>query len=196
MPHAPNAPYGAILYYHLSQSPQRPITLQVLDTAGRLVRTLSSILPPPVEGAAYPDYWLATPESRALPTTVGTNRTNWDLRYDDPPAFTRDLEDQSDVVDGSVTPAPHGPLALPGTYTVKLTVDGQVYTEPLVVHNDPRVGESATTMAALRAQNNLTLLAYQGMKDTFSANDDVAAVRAAGRCRGRGRPATGTSLRR
>jgi hypothetical protein len=178
VPHAPNPPYGAIIYYHLSQSPQGPITLQVLDTAGRPVRTLSSILPPPVEGALYPDYWLATPESRALPTSVGTNRVNWDLRYDDPPAFTHDLEDQSDVVDGSVTPAPHGPLARPGTYIIKLTVDGQVYTQPLAVHNDPRVGESATTMAALRAQNNLTLLAYQGMKDSFSANDDVAGIRA------------------
>jgi hypothetical protein len=43
---------------------------------------------------------------------------------------------------GSVTPAPHGPLALPGTYTVKLLVDGATYTQTLVVHNDPRVGES------------------------------------------------------
>ena len=178
MPHAPNPPYGVIIYYHLSQTPKSPITLQVLDAAGNLVRTLSSTLPPPVEGAAYPDYWLATPESRALPTKVGTNRVNWDLRYDDPPAFTHDLEDQSDVVDGEVTPAPHGPVALPGTYTLKLTVDGQVYTQTALVRNDPRVGESAATIAALRTQNKLILLAYQGMKDSFSGNDDVAALRA------------------
>ena len=54
--------------------------LQIFDAAGALVRTMSSTLPPPIEGALYPDYWLATPESRALPTAAGTNRTHWDLR--------------------------------------------------------------------------------------------------------------------
>ena len=48
------------------------------------------------------------------------------------------------------------------------------------MHNDPRVGESATVMAALRAQQKLTLAAYQGMKDSAAGNDEVAAVRAAG----------------
>jgi hypothetical protein len=77
-----------------------------------------------------------------------------------------------------VTPAPHGPLALPGTYTLKLLVDGTTSTQTLVVHNDPRVGESAAVMNALRAQNALVLLAYQGMKNAAAGNDEVAAVRA------------------
>ena len=33
-------------------------------------------------------------------------------------------------------------------------------------------------MTALKAQNKLTLLAYQGMKDSYSGNEEVAAVRA------------------
>ena len=34
---------------------------------------------------------------------------------------------------------PEGPLALPGIYQVKLTVDGRSYTAPLEVKMDPRV---------------------------------------------------------
>jgi len=177
-PHGPNPPYGAIIYYHLSQPPSGEMTLQVLDAQGHVVRTMTSIPPAPVEGAAYPDYWLATPESRALSTAVGTDRTHWDLLYDDPPSFSHDLENQMNMVEGQVTPGPHGPQALPGVYTLKLTVNGQTYTQKLTVHNDPRVGESPAVMAALRAQNRLTLAAYEGMKDSYAGNEEVAATRA------------------
>jgi len=176
LPHSLNPPFGAILYYHLSQPPRGEVTLQVFDSAGSLVRTITSKLPPPIEGQAYPRYWLASPADRALPVAIGTNRTHWDLRYDDPPAFEHDLENQMNMVAGSTTPGPHGPLALPGTYTLKLTVDGQVYTQKLVVHNDPRVGESPAVMAALEQQHRLTMAAYQGMKDSFTGNDEVIAV--------------------
>jgi photosystem II stability/assembly factor-like uncharacterized protein len=177
MPHVPNPPYGAIIYYHLSQPPSGEMTLQVFDAAGGLVRTITSTPPPAITGAIFPNYWLMTPASRALPTAAGTNRTNWDLQYDDPPAFTHDLEDEMNMVDGMTTPGPHGPQVPPGTYTLKLTVDGKVYTQTVVVHNDPRAGESAATLAALKSQHKLTLLAYQAMKDSYAANDEVKAVR-------------------
>ncbi|MGH9392557.1 MAG: WD40/YVTN/BNR-like repeat-containing protein, partial [Terriglobales bacterium] len=178
LPHAPNPPYGAILYYHLSQPASSEITLKIYDARGTLVRTMSSVPPPPTEGAAYPDYWLATPASRALPTAAGTNRTHWDLQYDDPPSFNHDLENQMNMVQGTASAGPHGPQVLPGVYTLKLTVDGQTYTQTVRVRNDPRVGESAAVMAALRAQNRLTMLAYQGMKDSYAGNEEVAAARA------------------
>ncbi len=179
LPHAPNPPYGAILYYHLSKPPAGEIRLQVFDAAGKLVRTLSSVQPKLYERPPFPDYWLATPESRSLSTKVGTNRTNWDLRYDDPPGYNPDINNQMNSAPGQVAPAPHGPLVLPGTYTLKLVVDGTTSTQTLAVHNDPRVGESATVMSALRAQQKLALAAYQGMKDSAAGNDEVAAVRAA-----------------
>ena len=178
LPHAPNPPYGAIIYYHLSQPPKGEIKLQVYDASGALVRTMSSIPPAPVGRVAYPDYWLASPESLALSTAVGTNRTNWNLRYDDPPGYNPDLVNQMNVAPGQVTPSPHGPMALPGTYTLKLLVDGATYTQTLVVHNDPRVGEGPTIMAALRVQHKLMMAASQGMKDAHSGNEEVAAVRA------------------
>jgi photosystem II stability/assembly factor-like uncharacterized protein len=178
MPHAPNPPFGALLYYHLSKKPAGEIKLQIFDSANKLVRTITSTPPPMYQRPPYPDYWLMPSSERALSTNVGTNRINWDLRYDDPPGYNPDINNQMNSAPGQVTPAPHGPLALPGTYTAKLLVDGTVYTQTLVVHNDPRVGEGATVMSGLRAQNKLAMAAWQAMKDSYAANEEVAAVRA------------------
>jgi photosystem II stability/assembly factor-like uncharacterized protein len=178
MPHAENPPFGALIYYHLSKKPAGEIKLQIFDSAGKLVRTMTSTQPPMYERPPYPEYWLKPSQERALSTSVGTNRTNWDLRYDDPTGYNPDINNQMNATPGSVTPGPHGPLALPGTYTVKLIVDGQTYTQPLVVHNDPRVGEGPSVMAALRAQNRLAMAAVEGMKDSYAANEEVGALRA------------------
>src|SRR5262245_62419909 len=120
------------------------------------------------ERPPYPDYWLMPSSERALSTNVGMHRINWDLRYDDPPGYNADINNQMNSAPGQVTPAPHGPLALPGTYTVKLLVDGATYTQPLVVHNDPRVGEGAAVMAALRTQNKLAMAAWQRSEEHTS----------------------------
>jgi photosystem II stability/assembly factor-like uncharacterized protein len=176
--HAPNPPFGALLYYHLSQKPAGEIKLQIFDSANKLVRTITSTPPPMYQRPPYPDYWLMSSSERALSTNVGTSRINWDLRYDDPSGYNPDINNQMNSAPGQVTPAPHGPLALPGTYTVKLLVDGATYTQTLVLHNDPRIGESAPVMSALRAQNKLAMAAVQAMKDSYAANEEVTAVRA------------------
>ena len=177
VPHVPNAPYGAMVDYYLGHAPNGPIQLQVFDDHGTLVRTMSSTLAPPIEGQLYPRYWLATPESRALGTHVGLNRINWDLYYDDPPAVRHDLENEMNMTEGSTTAGPHGPQVIPGVYTLKLTVDGQVYTRDVTVMNDPRVGQSPELMAALRSQSKLTLLSVHGMQQSFEGYEEVEAVR-------------------
>jgi hypothetical protein len=178
LPHAQNPPYGALIYYHLSKPPSGQIKLQIFDSANQLVRTITSTQPPMYPRPPYPDYWLMPSAERALSTNVGTNRINWDLRYDDPPGYNPDINNQMNSAPGQVTPAPHGPLALPGTYTLRLIVDGQTYTQSLIVHNDPRIGESPAVMSALRAQLKLALAAVQSMKDSYAANEEVAGVRA------------------
>jgi photosystem II stability/assembly factor-like uncharacterized protein len=177
VPHAHNAPYGAILDYYLSREPSGPIQLQVFDDHGTLVRTMTSTPPPPVEGQLYPRYWLAAPESLALSTHVGMNRVNWNLFHDDPPALRHDLEDEMNMVEGATTPGPHGPQVIPGVYTLKLTVDGQAYTRTVTVVNDPRAGESAELMAGLRIQNKLTMLSVQGMEQSYAGHEEVEAVK-------------------
>jgi len=138
---------------------------------------MSSTLPPPIEGALFPHYWLATPESRALSTHAGLNRVNWNLYFDDPPALRHDLENEMNMVPGSTTEGPHGPQVIPGVYTLKLTVDGQVYSRNVTVVNDPRVGQSPELMAALRGQNKLTLLSVQGMEQSYEGHQEVDAVK-------------------
>jgi len=177
VPHAQNVPYGVTVDYYLGHQPTGPIQLQIFDSKGNLVRTISSTLPPPITGEAYPHYWLASPESRALGTHAGLNRINWDLYYDDPPALRHDLENQMNMVEGATTPGPHGPQVIPGVYTLKLTVNDKVYSRDVTVVNDPRVGQSPELMVALRSQSKLTLLGVEGMKQSFAAHDEVDAVR-------------------
>jgi hypothetical protein len=45
------------------------------------------------------------------------------------------------------------------------------------VVNDPRVGENPKLTAALRAQNQLTMLAYQGMQQSYEGHGEVEGVK-------------------
>jgi hypothetical protein len=174
VPQATNPPDGAIIYYALSTKPSSDVTIDVLDARGRVVRHMSSVQPQPLrEMARAPmeSFWLAPP--RGLPANVGLNRTNWDLRYDPPPAFAHGFEFNGNP---GVTPmAPEGPLVLPGTYTVRLTVDGKRYAQPLTVRPDPR---SHISRATLVAQDTLLRRLYSGLQATWDDFRPVADLRA------------------
>jgi hypothetical protein len=171
--HAQNPPAGAIVYYTLPTKPAHPVTLEVLDASGNVVRHLSSVAPPPVPEASHPpepNFWIAPPY--AIPADAGLNRAVWDLRYDPPPAFTHTFEINANP--GETPPSPEGPLALPGTYTLRLTVDGKTYTQTLTVRNDPR---ETTPQSALVAQNALNLRLVAGIDAARSGHDVAIALR-------------------
>lgn len=173
VPHALNPPDGAIIYYSLASKPSRDITLDVMDAPGAVVRHMSSVATAPVAEAAVPpepNFWLAPPAS--MPTNVGTNRVNWDLRYDAPPAFVHSFEINANP--GLTPPSPEGPLALPGTYTLKLTVDGKSYRQHVTVKNDPR---SPATESDLRAQHDQQMKFYAGAKAAWDDYNQIASVR-------------------
>ena len=165
--HAQNPPPGAILDYTLGAPPRGPVTIQIYDARNRLVRKLSSIAPAPYTdfGARHPTIarWWKKPR-RGLPTRIGDNRVSWNLRYPSPPVQAHNYSGGVGAVPHQTTPLPRGPLVLPGTYKVVLTVDGRRYSRPLVVENDPRVGQSPALMAALRAQMALTMATYRGIQ--------------------------------
>jgi photosystem II stability/assembly factor-like uncharacterized protein len=175
VPHALNPPDGVIIYYSLAAAPSPPISIEILDASGNVVRHMSSVPGLPVKEAATPpepNFWIAPPSS--LSADVGTNRTNWDLRSDAPPAFTHSFEINANP---GLTPAsPEGPLAPPGTYTVKLTVGGKSYTQSVTVKNDPR---SPATTAAIRAQHDLQMKIYAGLKESWDGYNQVAAMKSA-----------------
>ena len=175
VPHALNPVEGVAIYYALAARPAGEVTLDVLDTSGTVVRRLSSVAPAPVAEAArppHPDFWLAKPEG--LPTAVGINRAHWDLRHDPPPAFTHNFEINANP---DLTPAsPQGPLVRPGTYTVRLTVNGTTYASTVTVTNDPRSRASA---AAVAAQHDLQLRISRAMGEAWDGAQQAAALRSA-----------------
>ncbi|HEY3934899.1 MAG TPA: hypothetical protein VGL65_09800 [Gemmatimonadales bacterium] len=178
VPHALNPPPGAIIYYYLGARPGSDITLQILDAAGNVVRHYSSAPIPADTNPApqVPPYWLKVPEP--MPTAMGTNRINWDLRYDDPPAFSHSMDPYYtlNATPGETVYHPEGPLALPGVYTVKLTVDGKSYSQTVTVKNDPR---SPATMADLQAQHDLQMKLYNGAREAWDGYLQVDAMRQA-----------------
>jgi hypothetical protein len=97
----------------------------------------------------------------------------WDLRHEPPPALTPSYPISAIVHD---TPRePRGVWVMPGTYTMRLTANGQRLTQPLVVRMDPRV---KTPRAALARQLAVSLQLSAAMRQTFDALRDVRALRA------------------
>jgi photosystem II stability/assembly factor-like uncharacterized protein len=176
VPHAPNPPLGAVIYYYLAARPAGPITLEVVDAHGRVVRHLSSAPIPPLPDPPppVPDYWLEKP--KPMPAEAATNRVNWNIRYDDPPAFTHNYAQVMGAMPGDTPASPEGPLAPPGAYTVRLTVDGKTVQQPLTVKNDPRSPASA---ADIQAQHELQMKLYDGARAAWDGYGQVAAVRSA-----------------
>jgi len=141
-----NPPDGAILDYVLGARPTAAVTLEILDHDGALVRRFASddAPEPLVEPLVVPAYWVRPP--RLLSAAPGMHRFVWDLRLPPPPA--REHEYPISAIAGDTPREPLGPLVPPGTYTVKLTVDGTAFTRTLTVKMDPRVAMSPADLAA------------------------------------------------
>src|SRR3954470_19605971 len=165
VPHALNPPDGAVIYYWLGSKPSGRITLDMVDSAGVVVRHYSSDPIAPVPEAArppHPNFWVKV--EQPLPTDAGMHRVNWNFRYDAPPAFTHTFEINANP---GLTPAsPEGPVALPGAYTLTLGVNGRTYSRTVTVHPDPR---SPATTAGLRAQNTLMMNLLDGLRSAWAA---------------------------
>jgi photosystem II stability/assembly factor-like uncharacterized protein len=116
--------------FQLKNPPKGPVQAQIVDADGKVVRDL-----------------------RVNQARAGLNRTVWDLRYDPPklvelrttpeenphiweePRFRG--RDWRPITHWGADQAEVGPVAAPGKYTVKLSVDGETYTQPLEIVRDP-----------------------------------------------------------
>jgi hypothetical protein len=148
----------ALINFSLKTAPPGPVQVQVLDAGGTVVRDLRPTARP------------------------GMNRVTWDLRHDPPrlvamrttppenphiweePRFRG--QDTRPVTHWGLEPAQVGPIAAPGKYTVKLTVDGRSSTQPLEVLKDPKI---ATSQADLDLSVKLQLR----LRDDISAAADM-----------------------
>ena len=168
-PAAPNPPDGAIIDYYLKSAATGPVTLEILGAGGRLVRTYSStdeVFTPDPATATIPLYWYRP--ALTLGTSAGMHRFTWDVHYQPLDGVNRVGGPTLPIaaIAHNTVPAPTTPWANPGTYTVRLTVDGKSYTQPIVVKQDPRVKTPALAMAQV----------YQLSKATY---DEAVAAQAA-----------------
>jgi photosystem II stability/assembly factor-like uncharacterized protein len=198
-----NPPDGAIVDYLLPAEAGGPVTLEIYSGAvssaantsasasataasataaasangssARLVRRYSSS--DPVERAdpataPVPVYWYRPPQT--LSTAAGLHRFLWDLHYQPLRGGGGRGGLPIAAVPHDTPPAPTSPWVAPGQYTLKLTVDGKSYTQPLTVKLDPRV---TTPAIGLTQQFTLSKQLYDGILAAQKAQDEIGAMR-------------------
>jgi photosystem II stability/assembly factor-like uncharacterized protein len=121
-----NPPYGASINYYSKAAPKADPSIKIVNADGQTVRTIRGT------------------------RNAGMNRVWWDLRTEQSkevrlrtsPAYAPEVRPGPE----GWRPLPEGGrltlLVPPGTYTVKLTIDGQEFSQPLTVLKDPNVGGS------------------------------------------------------
>jgi len=130
----------ALINYSLKSAPKEAPRIEILDSNGALIRKING------------------------PRRVGMNRAEWDLRYEAPklvslrtaPAENPHIweerrfrgMDARPILHWGIKEAEVGPVALPGKYTIRLTIDGQAYTQPLTIIKDPKNSTSDTELEA------------------------------------------------
>jgi len=176
VPAGKNPPDGAILDYYLASAASSPVRLEIFDAQNHLVRRYTSAdKAEPLEDIApkhpIPMYWVRP--THILSAAAGMHRFVWDLHYAAPDALRHEFPISAVYQD---TPQyPLGAWALPGNYTVKLTVEDKSYTEPLIVKMDPRI---STSLADLAKQFEMQSGAVEGMNESYETLEQVQSVRA------------------
>jgi photosystem II stability/assembly factor-like uncharacterized protein len=168
-PAGENPPEGAVINYYLGQSASGPVTLEIRDSSGQTVRRYSSTdTVPPVDATRLriPTYWVRPPQ--VLSTEAGMHRFMWDMHYQPVPGI--DPEYPIAAIYRNTAPDPTAPWAMPGQYTVVLTVGGKSFTQPLTIKMDPRV---KTSLADLGRQFELSRQLYEQWAQLNSINERI-----------------------
>jgi photosystem II stability/assembly factor-like uncharacterized protein len=168
-PTAENPPNGAMIDYFLP-SAAHTVMLEVFDADENLVRQFSSeghspekipahYLPIPVA-----ERWFPKPE--VLDKAAGMHRVVWDLAWGTSGGPTSD--EDADYH------RPSGPKAVPGTYQVRLTVDGKTQSQPLTIVMDPR---SPATPEILALKLQLGKQIFAEVTESRRALADMSSLR-------------------
>ncbi len=177
-PMAANPPDGSIIDYYLPQNSSGPVTLEILDARGQLVRKFSSTDKPEateseLKKQLIPLYWLRL--FRSLPSEAGSHRWVWDLHYSAPDSQRHEYP--ISAIPGDTPRYPLGPTALPGSYTVRLTASGKTSTASLTIKLDPRIQVSApalekkfqleTNLSSILSETSKALTQASSMRETL-----------------------------
>jgi len=160
-----NPASGVVVFYSLKAKPTTDVVLEFLDSSGKSIRKFTGRLPrtgavgapsatpaPGGEGEGFGGGGAAP-----VPMDAGLNRFVWDMRYADSVRFPGMILWSGET---------RGPKIAPGTYQVKLTVDGSTMTETFEVRADPRLTATASDYAK---QLDLALKIRDKLNETHNA---------------------------
>jgi photosystem II stability/assembly factor-like uncharacterized protein len=159
-----NPPPGAVIYYSLKEAPKGETVIEILDASGNVVRKYSSNKTEDLDEPLDPED--KKPEKEIKPE-AGLNRFLWDLRYQGashvPDYYLFEYRDGS-----------RGPMAMPGKYQVRLTVNGKSQTVPMELKLDPRVN---TSQADLQKEFDLLMQIRDQLSRVYDTVNQVEDVR-------------------
>jgi photosystem II stability/assembly factor-like uncharacterized protein len=169
-----NPASGAVIYYYLKNKPTGEISIEITDASGKSIRRFTSRASggqAPAAPASEEEGFFGGGAPRRAPGEAGLNRFVWDLRYPDATRFPGLI-----MWSGSTA----GPRIVPGTYQVKLTVDGKTMTQSFEVKKDPRLETTQADFARqfdlllkIRDKFNETTEAILQIRDTRKQIDDI-----------------------
>jgi photosystem II stability/assembly factor-like uncharacterized protein len=145
-----NPPAGVVAYYWLKTPPSGALKIELLDSKGTVRACAASDTPVrPVDTEAINVQAIWQQPTSPPSAEVGMHRVALNVaapRFGEGPRSAPPARDACSPPAGTPTPPPaprvrgqRSPAALePGDYTVRLTVDGKTYTQPVTVKPDPR----------------------------------------------------------
>jgi hypothetical protein len=157
-----NPPYGASINYYLKSATEEKVEVSVLDESGNIIRTLKG----PGESGINRLWW----NLRHAPAKEARLR----LRPPGNPHVEFDPDGRLTLQNYALNRGLFGPLVMPGTYTVKMEVEGQELSQTLTVLKDPR---SEGTLADVRAQYDLSMKIYNDINHVVDAVDLIESMR-------------------
>ena len=164
-PAGQNPPDGAMIEFYLSEK-ANSVELEIINQNGKLVRKYSSNdTMYKIPDVNIPLYWIRP--QQLLSTNVGMQRFLWDMHYqplNEAPSYP------IAAVKNNTAPDPTSPWAMPGMYTVRLKVNGQIQEQKMNVVMDPRV---KTSLKDLQRQHDLSVICYEGKKVTAGKNPQL-----------------------
>lgn len=156
---------GVVVHYWLA-APAKEVALEFLDGQGALIRRFSSAAPDGAEVETYETAAFPGVREPRVTAKAGMNLFEWDMRY---PA-AHGIRTGTALFGGSL----RGPLAVPGTYQVRLTADGRSAAQSFEIRKDPRL---STTSEDFRRQFDLLMKIGDKLSETHDAVNAILTLK-------------------
>lgn len=154
-PAGENPPDGAAIDYYLKQDAD--VELEILNVAGTVVRKFTSKdTLYKIPDVNIPLYWIRP--QQLLSGKSGAHRFFWDMKYT---PLNLPVEYPMTAVVHNTPPETTAPWVMPGSYLIRLKVNGTIIEQPLIIKMDPRV---KTEKSQLQRQHDLSMICYEGRK--------------------------------